>query len=763
MLLFRTNLFVLLLFCITNLFSQINPATPAWVTNEDLSKVGSINTRDIKDGYYYLLVEEEYNSVIKQSYYRYATKIVSEPGLSATSQIEIAYDPSFQKAELHTLIIHRGQEKINRLSKSNIKILDQESRRSDGILDGYKTIYCNLSDLRIGDIVEYAYSISGHNKIFKNHFGVDLWLSYSVPVARIRQSLIASKNEKLSFKNFNHALQPIVIDKQNIEYVWLVNNPTIPKTNDNSPVWHNPYAVSEISNYNSWYEVKDLCLNLFNTGKYNTAGIMELRDSILASSPTNKIKQISAAVDFVQKKIRYSGNENGIYSHVPHQPDFVLKHRYGDCKDKAFLLTELLKLLDVKAFPVLVNTRLAGTVSKHTPSHYRFDHCIAGIEYNGNVHFVDATNTSQSGYFYERKTEDYGVGLVIHPDSNYLFSDFTKDTLSGTNVTEVFNVSENGDAELTATFEFKGTRADYIRETFATSSLNDLQENYRNVYKKYADEVEVLDSVATIDNEETNTFTTIERYRLKKFWKEGTGENKNTIQKEFIPYLINEKIVYVNDESRHEPLALNYPLKINYRIEIIKDGGWDISDDIKTTDNSFFSYTFMNRVTDKKLTLDYSYVSKRSFVDTVDYADYKEQIKFIDNNIVFTTSQKLTDKKVFSFNWLRLVAEFSGLFLSFFVCLSFYKKTFNYSYKSIHTSINGWLVLLAIGICITPLSLLISNLSDLKDNYTINYYTLYLDPSVSTFNPLRAGVLMFEVFCLIETDNEHSAPFYFST
>ncbi|MCC6372391.1 MAG: DUF2569 domain-containing protein, partial [Bacteroidia bacterium] len=148
-----------------------------------------------------------------------------------------------------------------------------------------------------------------------------------------------------------------------------------------------------------------------------------------------------------------------------------------------------------------------------------------------------------------------------------------------------------------------------------------------------------------------------------------------------------------------------------------------------------------------RLRLEYSYTGKCAYVDSVDYPAYKEEAKFLDNNLIFTTTQTLTDEKVHSFNWLYALTQIAGLVLSFFICFFFYKKSFNYTHKAIYTSIDGWLIVLAIGLCLSPFILLINNISGIGDKYKIDFYAMFLDSSVSTYNPIKGIIIIAETFC----------------
>ena len=69
----------------------------------------------------------------------------------------------------------------------------------------------------------------------------------------------------------------------------------------------------------------------------------------------------------------------------PASPDTVLSRRFGDCKDKALLLTTILRELGIEAQPALVNSRRGRVLTSALPTPYMFDHAIVRARTGGEV------------------------------------------------------------------------------------------------------------------------------------------------------------------------------------------------------------------------------------------------------------------------------------------------------------------------------------------------------------------------------------------
>ncbi len=738
---FRSKcLHILIFVCgfVSTHFAQYTAPNPKWTSADDIKSIDNIDTKTVKDGYYYVLVSEQYNYLLKHSYFHYATKVVSEAGLDVVSQLEVNFDPTYEKAFFHFIKIHRNGEVLDKTNSSSYKTLNEETERYKGILSGKKTYYRNLDDLRKGDIVEYAYSIVGNNPIFNNEIDHHFFFSYSVPVGKLHYQITLPNDKVVAIKDINNPnYKPTesTLDKGK-RLDWIIVNPPIVKIEEHTPIWHEPYAQVQISSIKSWEEVKGWSSSMFVLENQNSKDIDALVNSVINKYPDNKAAQITELVDFTQNQIRYSGNEQGIYSHRPHQPDFVLKNRFGDCKDKSFFLSVLLEKIDVICVPVLLNTSIGKHITDFLPSYKKFDHCICAIKYNGKYVFIDPTITMQKGSFLMRKVPDYQKCLILD-SSKEVFCTIPSDFESKSIFKEYFDIDESGDAILKCTSLYYGSHADNQRYTFASNSLPDVQESYKSYYLRYSDDVTVLDSMETIDDTLNNIFTVKESYVIKRFW--ALKDNEKEISQSILPASVNERIRYVEEKSRKSPLKLYFPVNTWQEITINKKGGWNIKDEIISESNKFFDYEYKTTVKGTEIILGYHYFNKVEYVMPEDYELYKEKTEFLDKNIVFSPLQTIISTDGNAFNWLLASTILIFLGLSIYLGFKFYKKTFNYNHIETHTSIGGWLVLVSLGICLTPLVVLVQMILILKDDLFSNAHLDLLDRSSTNYDPFRAG------------------------
>ena len=98
----------------------------------------------------------------------------------------------------------------------------------------------------------------------------------------------------------------------------------------------------------------------------------------LTAGKTDFYDKTEAITEFVQKQIRYFVIEKGIGGIQPHPAAEIFKNRFGDCKDKATLLSAMLSTVGVHSVIVLVDSK-RGVVDPEAPSS-RGNHAIGAIE-----------------------------------------------------------------------------------------------------------------------------------------------------------------------------------------------------------------------------------------------------------------------------------------------------------------------------------------------------------------------------------------------
>lgn len=136
--------------------------------------------------------------------------------------------------------------------------------------------------------------------------------------------------------------------------------------------------------FSNWPEMGSWYLNLTNGRRDASPEIKQQVTSLTASAAT-PLDKMRILAQFLQHDIRYVAITLGIGGFQPHAAPDVFTHRYGDCKDKATLLSSMLSQVGVESYYVVINSE-RGSVTADTPANIgAFDHVVLAIKLPASV------------------------------------------------------------------------------------------------------------------------------------------------------------------------------------------------------------------------------------------------------------------------------------------------------------------------------------------------------------------------------------------
>ena len=162
------------------------------------------------------------------------------------------------------------------------------------------------------------------------------------------------------------------------------------------------------SNLASWSAIGDWYSKL-TAGRRDTTPEISNKAQQLTAGADSFDAKVRALTTFLQSDVRYVAVEIGIGGYQPHPAADVYRFHYGDCKDKATLLSAMLKNVGIDSDYVLVNTH-RGVIQPQAPS-TEFDHAILAI--------VLPANTPAGKYRSTVKTKAGTEYLIFDPTDEY--------------------------------------------------------------------------------------------------------------------------------------------------------------------------------------------------------------------------------------------------------------------------------------------------------------------------------------------------------
>ena len=307
-------------------------AAPAWVAPVAEDSAAALP----KSPMHYVMIDNQTRIEGESStaYTHIIRQIDDSAGLGPAAQIQIGFDPSYQTLNLHKIEIVRAGKRIDRLDRKKVKLLQRETRLEARMYDGRVTASVVLDDVRVGDRIEYSYSVKGENPVFGGKAAGDEWLGSGLGPAAVAQfRLLAPESRAIATRAGTG-----IVTTSTVQGGWRdtrfrrVAAPML-EGEDHMPASAVFDRMVVFSEFADWAAVRDWGARLFAPPPPSPA-VQERAAAIRAQAQTPE-QRLLLALTLVQKEIRYFGVEIGASSHRPAAPDLVLERRSGDCRTRS--------------------------------------------------------------------------------------------------------------------------------------------------------------------------------------------------------------------------------------------------------------------------------------------------------------------------------------------------------------------------------------------------------------------------------------------
>jgi transglutaminase-like putative cysteine protease len=707
---------------------------PTWLhtIHPDLDKAPASD--EISDGYYYQLLDLQTNLPNKTRYTHYIINIANESGVQNASEVSVTFAPEFQQVVFHRITIIRDGATLNQLNLSHIKVIEEEKGSDDFEYNGLKRAFLTLKDVRKGDRIDVAYSVIGFNPVFGNKYSDDFSFSAATAVCNYYRTILTTTDRPLHVLPVNDAPAPTEQHQGNtISYAWT--NPPLRSydTDADVPSWFDKSPTIYITEYKNWAEVIDWGIKTFKNYQFALpAALHQKIDAWRSQAMDNKDLFANIANRFVQNEVRYLGLEIGVNTHQPHDPADVFNQRFGDCKDKAFLLTAILRQEGIPASVALVSTDTRGKLANIAPSPRDFDHAIVAIRRaKGGYTFIDPTNAGQRGELADLYIPAYGYALVLEEGKTGL-EPVTPGRINDYTINERLVAKYYDSSRFDVTSVYTGGAADDVRGSYAENSLKDIEDRYRKYYASLFEGIRQTTPITIDDDSIKNKFTVHKQYAIPQLWN---TDKKGKKYFEFSARILDQALPDPADAGEGEPLALDFPYNVHYTLHISLPEDWDFGAGDLHIKNDSYQFDFTPVVVGHEMTLTYSLKTFKDNIPAAVIGQYKEDYKNMLSKISFqlyknivpdgSASQESSTQKetattaTVSRTWKVC---WPALWLTFFFSIFFFRLFTWLNSRTEETlyapgtgyPLGGWIALLGISIGI---NLFIEGLNLFRENY----------------------------------------------
>jgi hypothetical protein len=531
-----------------------------------------------------------------------------------------------QELIYHHITLKRGDAVIDVLDPERFSANNRQRGLESHVEDSITTVSYSIEDLRVGDILDYAYTVTtraGDHPVYGKYYLSTHWLAWGMPVKNQYIRLL-NKTERY----VNWSIGRYVDQKQKLEvgeidpgdtYENALSDLPITQIDRSAPAWFWPDYLS-MATKKHWIEISREM-----SSKFKEMGIWEedldISDAVDLDLTDTK-SAIIQLLRFVQNEVRYKSESSGIFSHTPKMASKTLSMRHGDCKDKATLLKILLNQIGVEADLVLVNTELEKKVTRLPPSPLWFDHMILRFRYEGREYYVDPTIKKQGGDIHHLADLAYPVALPLCEE--------------GADLVEIPKRNQGRVFELTHTIDFTQEKCDHyifsIQRIFYGHRADNMRyylssktpELLADEFLSYAHEDLSLSLETKIpihiksDDMQSNCLETHEQYKINGL--DGNSDNQTL------------EIRTDHVDSFPQPKSDGYPIKhhldgtISHKIDVFYRVAGNTVNEGHRIGNKWFNYRDEVRSTNNAYHFQTETVPQNPYISASDLQDYLNDV-----------------------------------------------------------------------------------------------------------------------------------------
>ena len=424
-------------------------------------------------------------------------------------------------------------------------------------------------------------------------------------------------------------------------YTWQLNNlqpippePLSPSVRNIAPriaVNYSPGGAQTTNKtFADWSEVSEWGSSLYDPQVIIDDAVAGKARELTGGKQT-EMEKIRAIANYVQN-LQYISIDIGVghgNGYRPRPSTTVLNLGYGDCKDKANLMREMLKSINIEAFPVFIYVGDRTFVRAEWASPDQFNHCIIAVKVGKETKAATVIEHATLGRLLIFDATDPYTSLGDLPDylqgSNALIiagknGDLAKMPITPpeTDLLErniVASLSEQGEVKGNIVETANGQTSSYFRHEFRSSSASDYKKAIEGWLTRGATGA-MLVKMETKDAKADSSFGLDVDFVAPRYGQ--LMQNRLLL---FKPVIVGRRNgLFLTEKERNHPVLLESQSMRETAIFTLPEGFIvDEMPDAVNLDTPFGNYTTSYEVKDGKLIFKSSLTMKRTMVKVKDY------------------------------------------------------------------------------------------------------------------------------------------------
>jgi tetratricopeptide (TPR) repeat protein len=328
------------------------------------------------------------------TYREIAARALSADALAQMGTLTLNWQPFHGDLIVHRVDIVRNGQHIDVLKTQKFNVIRREQGLEQLEMNGILTATLQVEGLRVGDVLDVAYSVSAKDPALKGGVQTEaIAMSEPFKVDFSRARVLWSDASPVKWKVYPVGLKAAESDKGGWhELDFTLPAPKQPEMPKDAPKRFQPIPAIEFSSFPDWAAVSSVFAPLYRTNGLIAAGTPLAQEvAQIRAKETDPKRRAAAALSLVQDRIRYFANGMNGGNYVPQSPERTWAAGYGDCKAKTLLLLAILHELSIEAEPVMASIGEGDLVSMRLPAPAAFNHVFVHAKIGGEDLWLDGT------------------------------------------------------------------------------------------------------------------------------------------------------------------------------------------------------------------------------------------------------------------------------------------------------------------------------------------------------------------------------------
>ncbi len=334
-----------------------------------------------------------------------AVKILTEAGRKKQRVLREYYSKAYSTSKFTLIQVISPDGKVRNIDPQAVckESIDQSQMGSNIYDPNHKVLSASIPGLNVNDIVRYVVRRDEYKVRMPGAFGEYYVLEYDAPIISTTIQVKTAPNLPLKHKRVLSPVKGTVIydvkeqkDGSSL-HTWKVANVPMAIPEPKMPKMYTCVQRLLLSNIEKWEDVSSWYWKL-SEPHFKCSPEMEAKIQELTRGVTDDMEKAKRIFTFVSQEIRYMGEttETEAPGYEPHDAAVTFGKRHGVCRDKAALLTAMLRGAGIEAFPVLIHSGPKKDVEVPQPF---FNHAITAIRTkDGQYRLLDSTDENTADW-----------------------------------------------------------------------------------------------------------------------------------------------------------------------------------------------------------------------------------------------------------------------------------------------------------------------------------------------------------------------------